>query len=197
MKNVPKPMIVYIIILSALLLAVLKVDAYVLSPEDLNLIEAIENGNLEAAQSALKNGADANESERSTEHRRKFLMLVAAEGKENLAKLLVEYGADVNAVDVDGNTALMDAANFGHLNVVKFLVEHGANVNAAATVEGYTGYTALIYASERGHVNVVKYLIKHGANINAKKKNGDTALSLAENNGHTEVARILSEAGAK
>jgi len=197
MKNAPKPMIVYIIILSALLLAVLKVDAYVLSPEDLNLIEAIENGNLKAAQNALKNGADANESERSTEHRRKLLMLVAAEGKENLAKLLVEYGADVNAVDVDGNTALMDAANFGHLNVVKFLVEHGANVNAAATVEGYTGYTALIYASERGHVNVVKYLIKHGANINAKKKNGDTALSLAENNGHTEVARILSEAGAK
>jgi ankyrin repeat protein len=91
----------------------------------------------------------------------------------------------------------MNAASFGNLDIVKFLVEHGANVNAAATVAGFTGYTALIYASERGQVNVVKYLIKHGANINAKKKNGDTALSLAENNGHTEVARILREAGTK
>ena len=43
---------------------------------------------------------------------------------------------------------------------------------------------------------MVKYLIKHGANINAKNKNGDTALSIAEKNGHTEVARILREAGA-
>jgi ankyrin repeat protein len=197
MKNAPKPIIVYTIILSALLLVVLKVDAYVLNPEDLNLLEAIENGNLEAAQTALKNGADPNESERSTPARQKFLMIVAGEGKLDLAKLLVKYGADVNAVDVDGNTALMNAASFGNLDIVKFLVEHGANVNAAATVAGFTGYTALIYASERGQVNVVKYLIKHGANINAKKKNGDTALSLAVNNGHTEIARILREAGAK
>jgi ankyrin repeat protein len=196
MKNAPKTMLVYIIILSALLLAVLKVDADVFSPECLNLIEAIENGNLKAAQSALKNGADANTRERRIPYR-KALMMVAAEGKEDLAILLLEYGADVNAIDADGHTALMEAANFEHLNVVKFLVEHGANVNAAATLGGYTGYTALIYASERGHVNVVKYLIKHGANINAKKKNGDTALSLAENNGHTEVARILREAGAR
>jgi len=196
MKNAPKTMLVYIIILSALLLAVLKVDADVLSLECLNLIEAIENGNLKAAQSALKNGADANTRERRIPYR-KALMMVAAEGKEDLALLLLEYGADVNAIDSDGHTALMEAANFGHLNVVKFLLEHGANVNAAATVGGYTGYTALIYASERGHVNVVKYLIKHGANINAKKKNGDTALSLAENNGHTEVSRILREAGAR
>jgi len=102
----------------------------------------------------------------------------------------------VNAVDHYGDTALMWAANDGHLNVVEFLVEHGANVNAAATGLIYAGFTALIYASEKGYVNMVKYLIKHGANINAKNKNGDTALSIAEKNGHTEVARILREAGA-
>jgi ankyrin repeat protein len=196
MKKAPKPVIVYIMILSTLLLALLKVEAALLSPEDLNLLEAIENGDLKTAQSALKNGADANAMERHIPYK-KFLMVAVAEGKEDLAKLLVEYGADVNAIDADGNTALMEAANFAHLNLVKFLVEHGANVNAAATLGGYTGYTALIYAAQRGHVKVVKYLIKHGANINAKKKNGDTALSLAENNSHTEVARILREAGAK
>jgi ankyrin repeat protein len=196
MKNAPKPMIVCIIILSALLLTVLKVEAYMLSPEDLNLIEAIKNGNLEAAQTALKNGADPNERERCIPYRR-FLMIAAAEGNEDIAKLLLEHGANVNAPDVDGNTALMNAASFGYLNLVRLFVEHGANVNVAATVAGYTGYTALIYASERGHVNAVRYFIEHGANVNAKKKNGDTALSLAENNGHTEVARILREAGAR
>ncbi len=194
MKNVPKPMIVYIIALSALLLALMKIDVYASPYED--LIEAIEKGNVQAARSALRNGADANAKEHEPPYRT-LLIIVADEGKENLAKLLVEYGADVNAKDVHGDTALMWAANAGHLNVFKFLVEHGANVNAAATLGTYSGYTALMYASEAGYVNVVKSLIKHGANINAKKKNGDTALSLAENNGHTEVARILREAGAR
>lgn len=194
MKNVPKPLIVYIITLSALLLAVMKVNVYATPYED--LIEAIENGNLKAAQSALRNGADVNKVGRSDSFRTP-LMIAATEGKENLAKLLVEYGADVNAIDVGGDTALMWAANDGHLNVVEFLVEHGANVNAAATGLIYAGFTALIYASEKGYVNMVKYLIKHGANINAKNKNGDTALSIAEKNGHTEVARILREAGAR
>jgi ankyrin repeat protein len=194
MKNTSKPMIVYIITISALLLAVMKVNIYATPYED--LIEAIENGNLKAAQSALRNGADVNKVGLSDSFRTP-LMIAAAEGKENLAKLLVEYGADVNAKDLYGDTALMWAVHGGHLNVVEFLVEHGANVNAAATYITNAGSTALIYASEKGHVNVVKYLIKHGANINPKKKNGDTALSLAENNGHTEVARILREAGAK
>ena len=193
MKNVPKPLIVYIITLSALLLAVMKVNVYSTPYED--LIEAIENGNLKAAQSALRNGADVNKMGCESPYRTP-LMIAAEEGKENLAKLLVEYGADVNAVDHYGDTALMWAANDGHLNVVEFLVEHGANVNAAATGLIYAGFTALIYASEKGYVNMVKYLIKHGANINAKNKNGDTALSIAEKNGHTEVARILREAGA-
>ena len=194
MKNVPKPLIVYIITLSALLLAVMKVDAHASPDHDLR--EAIENGNLQAAQSALRNGADANAQEPIPRYRT-ILMIAAEEGNENLAKLLVGYGADVNGINSYGHTALMEAANGGHLNVVKFLIEHGANVNAAAFVLGYAGNTALIFASEKGHVNVVKLLIKHGANINAKKKNGDTALSLAEDNGHTEVARILTEAGAK
>jgi len=194
MKNVPKPLIVYIITLSALLLAVMKVNVCATPYED--LIEAIENGNLKAAQSALRNGADVNKvGERDSF--RTPLMIAADEGKENLAKLLVEYGADVNAKDLGGDTALMWAANGGHLNVVEFLVEHGANVNAASPHYANAGSTALIYASERGHVTMVKYLIKHGANINAKNKNGDTALSIAEKNGHTEVTRILSEAGAR
>ena len=54
----------------------------------------------------------------------------------------------------------------------------------------------LIYAAERGHINVVKYSIGQGANINAEKS-GDTALSTAEDNGHTEVVSILREAGAR
>ena len=138
-------MILYIITLSALLLAVMKVNVYEAPYED--LIEAIENGNLKAAQSALRNGADANKMGCVSPYRTP-LIITADEGKENLAKLLVEYGVDVNAKEHYGDTALMWAANSGHLNVAEYLVEHGANVNAKTTGPISAGSTALIYASE-------------------------------------------------
>ena len=193
MRNVSKSIIVYIITLSALLLGVMKLDVYAIPNED--LIEAIENGNLQAVKNALRNGADINMRERIGPYRT-ILMIVAGQGKWDLAKVLVESGANVNATDVHGDTALMEACREGHLNIVELLIEHGANLNAAVNVGVGQGYTPLIYAAESGHVNVVKCLLKHDANINAKK-DGDTALIIAEKNGHMDVARILREAGAR
>ena len=190
MKNIQKLLIVYIIALSAFLLFAMRPNVY--ATPFVNLIKAIENGDLEAAQIALRNGADVNKMWFESPYQTP-LMIAASEGKKELAKLLVQHGAEVNTKDHLGDTALMWAANGDHLNVVEFLVEHGANVNAATTGPISPGSTALMYASQKGYVNLVKYLIKHGAKINAKNTNGDTALSIAEKNGHMEIARILRE----
>ena len=45
-------------------------------------------------------------------------------------KVLVQSGADVNAVNRDKETALHVAANNGHVDVVKVLVQNGVDVNA-------------------------------------------------------------------
>ena len=59
--------------------------------------------------------------------------------------LLVELGADVNAVNKAGQTALHGAANQGFSTVVQFLVEKGANLNT----KDRGGYTPLAIAAGR------------------------------------------------
>jgi ankyrin repeat protein len=50
-------------------------------------------------------------------------------------------------------------------------------------------------AARMGKTETVEALLAKGADINAKKKNGETALMLAESAGHTEIVRILKQAG--
>ena len=46
-------------------------------------------------------------------------------------------------------------------------------------------------AAQEGHLELVKYLIKSQANVNAQTGTGDTALTYACENGHTDVADVL------
>ena len=80
-----------------------------------------------------------------------------------LAKLLVRHDANVNAVNKDGDTALLLAIKRGgSLEMIKFLLENGANPN----VTDKKGYTPLFYAVGRKELDVVKVLIQHDADPN-------------------------------
>ena len=76
----------------------------------------------------------------------------------NVAKLLIERGADIHAND-GGYDALFAAVHHDQPETVKLLVEKGLNINA--TTEW--GDNPLMYA---GSVEVADYLLKHGAVIN-------------------------------
>ena len=72
-----------------------------------------------------------------------MLMRAAWNGHESVVRLLVELGAQVDAVDSDGRTALMRAADEGHESTVHALVELGALSRVHPALEGddseYTG----------------------------------------------------------
>ncbi|XP_015915179.1 KN motif and ankyrin repeat domain-containing protein 2 [Parasteatoda tepidariorum] len=59
---------------------------------------------------------------KATQNGQTALMLAVSHGKKDIAKILIDAGAEVNLQDKDGSTALMCAAEHGHLEIVKFLL---------------------------------------------------------------------------
>jgi ankyrin repeat protein len=123
-----------------------------------------------------------------------LLMEAVEYGAMDVARLLLERGADVNARDDDGDTALYWASRNGHEELVALLLSHGADV----INKGMGDWTALMTASDWGHLGVVRMLLQHmrGVGLNERSTSGRTALCIACGRGRQEVARALLLAGA-
>lgn len=109
---------------------------------------------------------------------------------------LVAEGADIDARDEYGQTALMLAAVEGHAHVVEWLVEHGAALDHTAKY----GLSALMLAVVNGRVDVVRILVRRGADLalrgtGAPRFAGKTARDLAVARGEPELVDILSSGG--
>ena len=107
----------------------------------------------------------------------------------NIAKSLLNHGADPNIQDNDGNTALMHAANQGFSDIVKLLLEGGADPD----IQNRSGNTALMMASYQGHTEIVRLLLDHGADPNIKNRFGNSALMRAEERGYNDIATLIRE----
>jgi ankyrin repeat protein len=108
-------------------------------------------------------------------------------------RALLENGADVNAAQGDGMTALHWAARQGELATARMLLHAGANVRATTRLGGYT---PLLLASQMGHATVIDALVKAGADANSATTNGATALMLAAASGRDDAVKTLLGAGA-
>lgn len=88
------------------------------------------------------------------------------------AKKLVELGADINAVDIRGRTALLWAIELNNFDKVRWCVENGADLH----VVNPEGNPPLHRAVAGQFLEGVACLIEHGADIHFKNSNGCTAL---------------------
>jgi len=121
------------------------------------------------------------------------LQVAAYLGNLKAMEVLIAAGADVNAVDGSGGTALHRAVRGQKLPMVAFLLESGAKPDGI--LARYK--TPLHYAAERGGIDILQLLLDHNANINAVDEFGWTPLYYAEANGHAPAARLLRQRGAK
>ncbi len=115
--------------------------------------------------------------------------------KPVLVRALLDHGADPNAVDVNGNTALIEAASYGFVQTADLLLNSGANVNHVSS--GSSPGTALNYAAQRGDKKMANLLLSMGADVNLADSSGTVPLGLAVGYGHAGIARQLIEKGAK
>jgi uncharacterized protein len=118
----------------------------------------------------------------------------AMRGDREAVRALLKQGADVNAAQGDGMTALHHAAERGDAEMSETLVYAGANV-AATTRIGQ--YTPLHIAGRSGRVQVVEILLKAGADVAARTATtGVAPLHLAAASGAADAVRLLLDHGA-
>ena len=108
-------------------------------------------------------------------------------GSFDLASAL-RCGAQVDAVDPAGRTALYMAAEAGESMVVEWLLEHGASIDL---MNVYDGRTALHAACAAGEGKCALQLLSAGASINMRDCSGRTPSEVAASAGHLHVVRLL------
>ncbi len=118
----------------------------------------------------------------------------AQRGDVETVRLLLRSGADVNAAQGDGMTALHWAAQGGNAALTEVLIYAGANVNAGTRIGTYT---PLHIASRLASFDVAKLLIDAGADVSAAASNsGARPIHLAAGAGSAAILQVLLEHGA-
>ena len=119
------------------------------------------------------------------------IFAVARTGNLDIAKLLVDKGANIDLNVRGDGTALITASEYGHLDMVKYFVSKGADVNRKFPNQG----NALIAASGNGYLDVMKYLISEGVDINHYSPNQGNALIAAAHSDNVDAVKYLVNKG--
>ncbi|KAF6037452.1 hypothetical protein EB796_004243 [Bugula neritina] len=121
------------------------------------------------------------------------ILHLAAQKKDiELAKLVYEHGASVNAQNFN-RTALHVAAQYGNTSLVELLTD---KVKADPLARTYDGSTLLHVAAESGHTETSMALLKKGVPLMMPNKSGAICLHSAAKQGHVAVVKALLFKGA-
>lgn len=153
---------------------------------------AIAQNNMDLLQILIENGANVNytngDSWADTP-----LMTSSRLGLDNVVRILLTRNADINAVDMNGNTALHTAALNSQLSVVKLLLEKNPNLD----IQNKVGNTALHLAVISGNIDIVGELVLKGANTKIRNNDGKYPRDIARANNSAAIFEVLREAENK
>jgi len=118
---------------------------------------------------------------------------------QELALLLLEYGALPNIPDSDGYSALILATKKGYEKLIIKLLEAGANVHGQFLIQK-PSYTPIMVAAEANKLSIAKILLKNGASVSSTHPsilgNYYEPLTVAAQSGNAEIASLFINKGA-
>jgi len=162
-----------------------------MKPQEGDLVHAVENNDVEKVQEILRDSSyPINETNSKGETP---LLIATHKNYIEVAKHLIDAGADINQQDHLQDSAYLYAGAQGKTEILKYMLEH-AEPNQKV-VNRYGG-NALIPAAEKGHLDNVKLLLQDGrADIDHQNKFGYTALieAVALTDGSVLYQQIVQE----
>jgi ankyrin repeat protein len=125
-------------------------------------------------------------------------LLAGAQGRLEIVRMTISYGADLKSTNRYGGTALIPACERGHLETAQALIAAGVDVNHVNRL-GWTCLMEAVVLSDGGprHQAIIQALIDAKADLNLPDKDGVTALAHARQRGQQAVVHMLQAAGAK
>ncbi|XP_072266609.1 protein phosphatase 1 regulatory subunit 16A [Pyxicephalus adspersus] len=192
-----------------------KPDHRIFFPQNVTFLEAAARNDLEEVRQMLQDGFSPN---LCNEDGLTALHQCCIDDFEEIVRLLIDAGADVNASDSELWTPLHAAATCGHLHLVSLLIKHNANL-LAVNSDGNMPYdlceddvtldnieTAMAEqgitqekieesraATERKMMSDIQQLVESGSEVNAQDESGTSLLHIAAANGYLDAAELLLE----
>lgn len=148
-------------------------------------LERAENQECEKIVTLLiEHGADVNA--KGSSGMSPLMLACMGDCSDTLARLLLDKGANINAVARDGTNAFYYAVQHCPLRTVELLIKSGANVNVRDTNTGSTALLAFfdtgsagLCGTGEGWHTVAQIMLAHGVNPNTPDSRGTTPLSCA------------------
>ncbi|XP_008202805.1 ankyrin-1-like [Nasonia vitripennis] len=125
------------------------------------------------ARFLIENGASLEEIQLENEYQPLHVVVSLGENNNELVKLFLAHGANVNAQAQSGESPLYIAAQFSSTEMLKTLLEHGADVN----MRNDEGWTALHRACSKCYRESVRLLLSAGADMLIEDEHGLTAFA--------------------
>jgi ankyrin repeat protein len=165
------------------------INAWVDYSEYNPLLAAISSGQTDIAEMLIAARADVNIRDHLSGDT--TLHIAARKSNEELVRLLLAKGINIDTQNVAGETPLHVAVVAGGMSMVEFLASQGACVNTADV----KGNTPLHHAARESR-DMTELLISKGAVVNATNDGGDTPLHNAALRGRKEIVELLLAHGA-
>jgi ankyrin repeat protein len=156
-----------------------------------DLHDAVRNKDIAAVKALLADGSDVDETDYVLGT---ALHIAVLDGSEEIARILIRKGADVDAAsELQDNRPLHLAAEFGGASMLALLLDNGATVDARNDIQK----TPLMNAAVAANVEAVRLLLDRGADFEAREEgHEDTPLIAASFRGHLDIVKLLIANGA-